>query len=86
MSFSHSMKATDREWVLSDGHDRLVVEAALRGLVTRGLMITYRRIVADAHRSPDGGVMDDGEDDWWVVREEGRATIGLPCMTARGDD
>lgn len=76
---------TLHEELLSDDHDRSVVEAALRGLVAQGLMTTYRGVVAGTRRSPDDGVMGN-EDDWWVVTKEGRAAVGLPGMTARGDE
>jgi hypothetical protein len=70
---------TLHEEMLSEEHDRRVIEASLRSLVARGLMTTSRAIFGGAQRSRDGRVVDRVyEDDWWVVTDEGRAIIGRP--------
>lgn len=69
---------TLHEEMLSEEHDRAVVEATLHGLVARGLMTSSRGVVAGRQRSRGGRIEDRVyEDDWWVVTEEGRAAIGL---------
>jgi hypothetical protein len=53
--------------------DRHVVESALRGLVDRGLMITYRGLWGGVHRPRDGPPEDRVyEDDWWELTPAGR--------------
>jgi hypothetical protein len=57
-------------------HDRDVVERALRELVDRGLMVTYRGVYGGAHR-PRVGVPENRvyEDDWWEVTPAGRQAV-----------
>lgn len=59
---------------------RAAIEAALRGLVARGLMRTSRARFLGSMRLRDGRSEErDYEDDWWVVTREGRDAIGLPA-------
>ncbi len=70
---------TLHEEMLSEDHDRLAVEAALRGLVGRGLMRTSRGTFGGTQRLRSGHVEHRVyEDDWWILTDEGRAVVGLP--------
>lgn len=70
---------TLRDEMLSEEHDRHIIEASLRGLVDRGLMTSSRGIFGGVQRLRDGRVERRiYEDDWWVVTDEGRTAIGLP--------
>jgi hypothetical protein len=73
---------TLHEEMVSEKHDRAAVEAVLRGLVARDLMMTSRGIFAGRQRLRDGRVVDRMyEDDWWVLTDKGRAAVGLPRRT-----
>jgi hypothetical protein len=70
---------TLHEEMLSEAHDRRVIEASLCSLVARGLMTTSRGTFGGVQRSRDGREEHRVyEDDWWVVTDEGRAAVGLP--------
>jgi hypothetical protein len=69
---------TLHEEMLSEEHDRSVIETSLRHLVAQGLMSTSRGTFGGVQRSRDGREEHRVyEDDWWVVTDEGRARIGL---------
>jgi hypothetical protein len=79
--------ATLHEEMLSEEHDRSVIETSLRNLVARGLMTTSRGTFGGVQRSRDGCEEHRVyEDDWWVVTDEGRAAIGLPHRAVRKDE
>jgi hypothetical protein len=64
---------------VTDYHDRAVIEATLRGLVSRGFMTTSRGVFGGEQRLRDGSTEHQiYEDDWWTSTNEGRAAIGLP--------
>jgi hypothetical protein len=67
---------TLHEEMLELPHDRGVVESALRELVDRGLMVTYRGVYGGVHRprvgKPENRVY---EDDWWGVTPAGRQAV-----------
>jgi hypothetical protein len=67
---------TLHEEMLELPHDRAVVEAVLRSLVERRLMVTYRGVYRGVHR-PRGGPPENRvyEDDWWEVTEVGRRAV-----------
>jgi hypothetical protein len=70
---------TLHEEMLSEEHDRSVIEVSLRSLVDRGLMTTSRATFGGVQRSRDGREEHRVyEDDWWVATDEGRAVIGRP--------
>lgn len=74
---------TLQEEMLSEDHERSVIEASLRSLMARGLMTTSRGIFAGTQHLRDGRFVHRGyEDDWWVVTDDGRAAIGLPPIGA----
>ncbi len=58
------------EEMLDSPPDRATIEAALRGLVSRGLLTTERGI----DLAPRGIYQDD----WWDLTSAGRQAIGLP--------
>jgi hypothetical protein len=55
--------------MLDSSPGRSTVEAALRGLLARGLVMTERALFVGDR---------EYEDDWWVVTGDGRRAIGLP--------
>ena len=61
------------EEMLEDSPGRPAVEAALRGLLDRGLIRTDRAVNAGSPRQSDGARVY--EDDWWELTEAGRAAI-----------
>jgi hypothetical protein len=67
---------TLHEEMLESPLERRVVESALRRLVDRGLMVTYRSAYAGVHR-PRGGAPEDSvyEDDWWELTSAGRQAV-----------
>ena len=62
------------EEMLESSPGRSEVEATLRGLLGRGLLITERAINAGAPRRSDGQSVY--EDDWWELTRAGRAAVG----------
>ncbi len=77
---------TLHEEMLSEEHDRSVIEVSLRSLVDRGLMTTSRATFGGVQRLRDGCEEHRVyEDDWWVVTDEGRAAIGRPPKRAWGN-
>jgi hypothetical protein len=75
---------TLHEEMLSEHHDRGVVEASLHSLVDRGLMTTSTGVYGGMQHSRDGReVHRVYEDDWWALTDEGRAAIGLPPRGSR---
>jgi len=70
---------TLEEEILTEAYDRELIEASLRSLVDRGLVMVSKGLFAGVQRLRDGSVVHRAyEDNWWVVTEEGRAAIGLP--------
>lgn len=68
------------EEMLEVSPGRAAVEAALLGLVDRGLMTTEVGIFGGIQRNRDDGRMVRRvyEDDWWAPTPAGRAAVGLP--------
>jgi hypothetical protein len=75
-SMSPETTTTLHEEMLESPLDRRLVEAALRGLVERGLMVTYRGVYSGVHR-PRGGQPEDRvyEDDWWELTPAGHEMV-----------
>jgi hypothetical protein len=72
-STSPETTTTLHEEMLESPLERSVVESALRGLVDRGLMVTYRGVYAGVHRPRDGTPEDRVyEDDWWELTPAGQ--------------
>jgi hypothetical protein len=67
---------TLHEEMLESPLDRGLVESALRGLLERGLMLTYRGVYVGVHR-PHAGPPEDRvyEDDWWELTPAGHETV-----------
>jgi hypothetical protein len=71
--------------MLEQPRDRKTVEAALRDLVSRGLLTTERGPYYDqVVRTGSSGETEDAEyvaieDDWWDLTTAGRLAIGLPA-------
>lgn len=67
---------TLHEEMLELEYDHDVVESALRQLVDRGLMLTYRGVYGGVQRprasAPEGRVY---EDDWWDTTAAGRRAV-----------
>lgn len=71
---------------IADYRDRVVIEAALRGLVAQGLITTSRGVFGGGQRLRDGSTVHQiYEDDWWVVTDKGREAIGLPPSSSFED-
>ena len=68
---------TLHEEMLESPLDRRIVEEALRALVDRGLMVTYRGVYGGVQRSRDGTPPFNRvyEDDWWDVTPAGRHAV-----------
>jgi hypothetical protein len=77
-SISGETTTTLDEEMLAESPGRAAVEAALRGLLARGLLTTKRGIYAGFQYPRDGSRPFERtyEDDWWDVTPTGRDAIG----------
>jgi hypothetical protein len=75
-SMSPETTTTLHEEMLESPLDRGLVESALRGLVDRGLMLTYRGVYGGVHR-PRAGPPEHRvyEDDWWELTPAGHEAV-----------
>jgi hypothetical protein len=75
-SMSPETTTTLHEEMLESPLGRGLVESALRGLVERGLMLTYRGVYGGVHR-PRVGLPEDRayEDDWWELTPAGHEAV-----------
>jgi hypothetical protein len=76
LCMSPETTTTLHEEMLESPLDRRLVESALRGLVERGLMLTYRGVYGGVHRPREGPPEDRVyEDDWWELTAAGHEAM-----------